>query len=92
MRVLWSPTALRQLTLIAEYLDAFDPRAARQVFTTLVAEGDSLAEFPYRGRMVPRTEMRELVSVYPYTIRYRIARDGVRILRVRHTSRRPTTP
>ena len=34
--------------------------------------------------------MRELVSVHPYIIRYRIAGDDVVILRVRHTSRRPT--
>ncbi len=37
--------------------------------------------------------MRELVTDYPYIIRYRVARDGtVRILRVRHMSRRPTNP
>jgi plasmid stabilization system protein ParE len=37
--------------------------------------------------------MRELITDYPYIIRYRIVRDEeVRILRVRHTSRRPTDP
>lgn len=56
----------------------------------LIAAGDSLANFPHRGRPVPQTEWRELVTRYPYIIRYRITRDEVRILRVRHTSRRPS--
>jgi len=36
--------------------------------------------------------MRELVSNYPYIIRYQIDGNNVVILRVRHTSRRPTNP
>ena len=59
----------------------------------LLAEGDGLAAFAYRGRQVPGTELRELVAVHPYVIRYRIMRDAeVQIVRVRHASRRPTTP
>jgi plasmid stabilization system protein ParE len=34
--------------------------------------------------------MRGLVTVSPYTNRYRIAGDAVIILRVRHRARRPT--
>jgi plasmid stabilization system protein ParE len=56
----------------------------------LIAAGDSLADFAHRGRSVPNTDLRELVTAYPYIIRYRIARDEVRMLRVRHTARRPT--
>lgn len=36
------------------------------------------------------TVMRELVSIYPYIIRCAIDGDKVVILRVRHTSWRPT--
>jgi len=36
--------------------------------------------------------MRELVTAYPYIIRHSIDGDIVVILRVRHTSRRPTNP
>ena len=36
--------------------------------------------------------MRELVTSYPYVIRYEIVADTVEILRVRHMSRRPTDP
>ena len=36
--------------------------------------------------------MRELVTVSPYIIRYRISGEEVLILRVRHSARRPTNP
>jgi plasmid stabilization system protein ParE len=58
----------------------------------LFAAGDNLADFPHRGRPVRGTPMRELVTVSPYIIRYRIAGDTVIILRVRHGARRPTRP
>jgi addiction module RelE/StbE family toxin len=92
VRVVWSPSALREILRIYDYLSDFNPRAAREVATELTAAGDRLANFPHRGRPVAKTDMRELVTTYPYIIRYRIVRDEVRILRVRHTARRPTNP
>jgi plasmid stabilization system protein ParE len=58
----------------------------------LIAAGDDLINFPWRGRIVPTTCLRELITDYPYIIRYRIVGSDVRILRVRHTARRPTNP
>ena len=62
------------------------------VAETLRDEGNGLVIFPHRGRLVPGTNMRELVTSYPYIIRYRVDGDTVVILRVRHTSRHPTNP
>lgn len=91
--VIWSPTAVAQLRAIRAYLAQFNPRAAETVASRLVAASNSLEHFPARGRVVPTTTMRELVADYRYIIRYRILRDGtVRILRIRHDSRRPTNP
>ena len=90
MRVIGSPTALRQIGQVYDYLVEFNPVAARHVVLALVESGDRLADFPHTGRTVVGTAMRELVVVPPYIIRYRIGRDAVRILRVRHGSRRPT--
>jgi toxin ParE1/3/4 len=93
VRVVWSPSALRQVLRILDYLAEFNPQAAVAVAEGLIAAGDSLALFPHRGRPVPGTDRRDLVAAYPYVIRYRIARgEEVRILRVRHAARRPTTP
>jgi toxin ParE1/3/4 len=90
-KVVWSTAALAHLRFIRAYIDQFNPRAARDLADGLMAAGDSLVNFPYRGRPVAGTGTRELVTVYPYIMRYRIG-DTVRTLRVRHAARRPTNP
>lgn len=90
--VIWTEPALAHLEAIRAYIQQFNPKAAPQVAASLKALGDSLTHFPHRGRLVRGTVMRELISTYPYIIRYAIDGDKVVILRVRHTSRRPTTP
>lgn len=91
MEVIWSPKALREVARAIDYLMDFNPRAAAALAHGLVAAGDSLVYFAHRGRVVPHSTMRELVTAFPYIIRYRIVRDKqVRILRVRHMARRPT--
>jgi addiction module RelE/StbE family toxin len=92
VRVIWSPAALREIEHIYHYIAQFNPRAAENVANELLTAGDSLESFPYRGRPVPGTNLREMTIVYPYIIGYRVAADQVRILRVRHGARRPTQP
>jgi toxin ParE1/3/4 len=92
VRVVWTKTALRGVWRAYQYLFDFNPRAAMHMAEALLAAGDSLTNFPYRGRPVPGTALRELVSVSPYIIRYRVENDSVVILRVRHSARRPTNP
>ena len=70
----------------------FNPQAAVRVVRMLRSEGAGLAHFPHRGRSVPGTDMRELVTSYPYILRCQVVGDEVIILRVRHSARRPTTP
>ncbi len=88
MRVIWSPSALRDIHHISSYIARFNRRAAEDLARELVAAGDSLDNFPQRGRPVHGTILREWTLVYPYVIRYRIAGDHVRILRIRHGMRR----
>ncbi|MFZ3234442.1 MAG: type II toxin-antitoxin system RelE/ParE family toxin [Stellaceae bacterium] len=92
MQVIWSPAALREIEQIYRYIARFDPRAAENMVREILTVGDSLESFPYRGRAVPRTQLRDTTLAYPYIIRYRVAADHVRILRVRHGARRPTQP
>jgi plasmid stabilization system protein ParE len=91
-RVIWTDPALDHIEAIRAYIVQFNPRAAQRLADALVAEGDTLAMFPNRGRPIQGTKMRELVTSYPYVIRFEVAGDDVVILRVRHTSRRPTSP
>jgi toxin ParE1/3/4 len=58
----------------------------------IIEAGNRLGNFPYRGRLVPGTQLRETTLARPYVIRYRIEPNRVVILRVRHGARRPTRP
>jgi addiction module RelE/StbE family toxin len=92
VRVVWTRTALRGVWRAYDYIFDFNPQAAAHMAEALLAAGDSLVDFPHRGRPVRGTDMRELVSISPYIIRYRITGDTVVIRRVRHSARRPTKP
>ncbi len=90
MKVIWSPSALREIEQIFDHLADLNPGAASKVLESLVDAADRLVSFPNRGRLVRGRELREIVASYPYIIRYRVTPDAVRILRVRHTAQLPT--
>ena len=92
MRIVWTKPALAAILRAYDYICDFNPRAAMHVAESLRDAGNSLVDFPHRGRPVRGTDMRELVTAYPYIIRYRVRGDEVVILRIRHTSRRPRIP
>jgi plasmid stabilization system protein ParE len=92
VRVVWTDAALDELERVHDYLFGLNPRAAARVADALRVAGDSLGKFPRRVRSVEGTSMRELVASFDYVIRCQIYGDVVEILRIRHTSRRPTTP
>jgi toxin ParE1/3/4 len=88
VRVVWSPSALQEITSIYNYVVNSNPRAASDLIDALLKAGDGLVNFPHRGRLVG-DNLRELTVVYPYVIRYEVVGNDVTILRVRHGSRRP---
>lgn len=92
-RVVWAEAARNDVERIAAYLEMFNPGAAIRISAGLAAAAEALAENPDRGRPGPRGS-RELVTVRPYIIRYRVNAGArtVRILRVRHGARRPDSP
>jgi plasmid stabilization system protein ParE len=54
----------------------------------LIEVADSLSEFSERGRDAGEGR-REMTIVWPYVLRYRVERDTVFILRVRHGAQEP---
>lgn len=90
--VVWTDPALANLDAIRVYIEQFNPTAAQKLAEHLIEAGNSLDRFPERGRRVAGTDMRELLAIFPYVIRYQIVGEEVVILRVRHAARRPTEP
>lgn len=84
--VTWSTRALNDLDSIGSYIDLFDRAAAALMRHRLEVLGNSLGEFPNRGREAARGT-REIVTVMPYTLRYLVIADAVLILGIRHGAR-----
>ena len=87
VEVLWVPSAKSNLIEIISYIAQFDETAAYRIGTRLRDATEILAEHPRIGRSVGRG-IRQLSTVYPYLIRYRVRRDLIEIISVRHGARR----
>ena len=89
VKVEWRPSALKDRAEIFEYLFQRNPYAARELSEALALAGDGLATFPYRGRPGLMRGTRELVTVGPYVLIYRVddASRTVTIIRVWHGAR-----
>jgi toxin ParE1/3/4 len=86
--VIWTELAISDIRLIRSYIAQFNPKAAADMASRLLAAGDSLTDQPERGRHIG-ARRRQLAAVWPYLIRYRVTPDAVYVLRVRHGARRP---
>jgi toxin ParE1/3/4 len=86
--VVWARAALADIQRIRRYIADFNPYAARDMAQRILEAGDNLATFPFRGRAVPNTRLREITVAPPYIVRYRVESERVVILRVRHGARR----
>ena len=87
MPVLWRTRALADIARITRYIATDNPVAATRVARELLLAGDSLAIFPRRGRPGRQAGTRELVTIGPYVLVYRIAdTEAVTILRVWHAA------
>lgn len=84
----WTSEALEQLDLMITYISVFDEAAAQRMLTRFANAGESLTDFPNRGRPAGNGT-RELVTVPPYILRYQVVDDTVSILSIRHGARRP---
>ncbi len=83
MRITWAPEALGDVARIFDYIAAFNPTAAQDMARRLFEAAESLLILPHRGRPLPDGR-RELTSVRPYVIVYRVWGAEARILAVWH--------
>ena len=90
MRVRFTRRARADLAAIFSYVAADNPRAAANLVGRIETLIDKLSLFPGLGHPTrPPGRYVLTVSGAPYQVFYRVARVEVRILRIRHTSRRP---
>lgn len=90
MKVRYTPRARDDLQAIFQFLDQVSPSGARSVKQTLERRIRLLADVPFIAPATDEPGVYELSIVrYPYKVYYRIERNEVRIVHIRHTSRRP---
>ncbi len=88
MQVFYTRRSLRDLSHIHSYVAADNPLAASRMAVELVAACDRLEQFPERGRPGRRRGTRELTTIWPYVIVYKIARQRIDILAIWHGAQR----
>lgn len=88
-KLILSARALSQLQELHDYIAVNgSPLAAQRHAARLLAAIETLQQFPNRGRLVG-ANVRELTTVPPHVIRYRVVEREVEIIRIRHGARRP---
>jgi toxin ParE1/3/4 len=90
MRVRYTPRAQNNLEAIYIYLEQRSPAGARSVKDAIERRIRQLADIPYIAPVTEEPGLYELsVTRYPYKIYYRVEGDEVRVVHIRHSSRRP---
>jgi plasmid stabilization system protein ParE len=85
-KIVWTDEAVEHLEAITAYIAAFNPAAAIRLGERLITVADSLTEFSERGRDAGEGR-REMTTVWPYVLRYRVEGETVIVLRIRHGAR-----
>jgi plasmid stabilization system protein ParE len=90
MKVRYTPRAFADREEIFGYLDRRNPQAAREVKRFIKERVAALANLPRRSAMIKELRVHaHWLGRYPYIVYYRIARDEVWIIHIRHVARVP---
>ncbi len=89
MKLVWSPTARRDLGDIRRYIARGNPAAAGRTVQRILRAVDNLAIFPELGRGGRLRDSRELIiPSTPFIVIYTVSDQGVEIESVIHTARK----
>ena len=86
MKIIWSPLAIDKASEIAEYIAQDKPSASEKWINTVFSKVEQLKSSPEIGRIVPEIrndQFRELIYGN-YSIIYRIEKNQISILTIRH--------
>lgn len=88
MRIIWSATAVANLTEIRDYIEQDSAAAARRVAGKILASVERLARHPYLGHPGREPGTREfVVPGTPYIIPYQVREARLVVLAVLHAAR-----
>ncbi len=83
----WTARSLADLERIGDQIDQFDSAAATRVVGEIRCSVERLKMWSLSAPAIAGTPLRKVsVPRYPYVVVYRVDRQIVRILRVRHTA------
>ena len=86
MVVLWTPMAEADLAAIFDFIADDNLQAAVDMDRLLRKSCNSLALFPYKGRLGKVAKTRELIAHPNYIVVYRIIDDNIQILSILHAA------
>jgi toxin ParE1/3/4 len=90
MKVRYTLRAFADREAIFDYLERRNPRAAREVKAFIENRIARLGELEIRHRRIPKLDVHALwLGRYPYIVYYRVGKDEIAIVHIRHAARRP---
>jgi addiction module RelE/StbE family toxin len=86
MKIIWSPLAISRVSEIGEYILRDNPSAAEKWVNEIFNRVLQLKKYPESGRILPELELEEIRELIygNYRIIYRIKKEAIVILTVRH--------
>jgi toxin ParE1/3/4 len=85
-RLEWKQIAEDDLAAIVDFIAEDSPTSAERLATDLRAKADKLREHPEMYRAGRKRGTREMVVHPNYVVIYRVQKETVEILRVKHTA------
>jgi plasmid stabilization system protein ParE len=90
MRVRYTPRAFADREAIFDFINRRNPHAAREVKAFIQKRIMELGDLEIRHRKVPKLGVHALwLGRYPYIVYYRVGRDEIAIVHIRHVAQRP---
>lgn len=89
MTIIYHPEAEAELIDAAQYYNRRIPGLGADFLAAVDAAAELIVEAPKRWRIVARDVRRYLLPRFPFALIYRVCPDHLRILAVKHHSRRP---
>lgn len=90
MRIFWAARASRDLDRLHEFLAPKSARAAADIARRLILAPNAVVETPRLGQAIESSDNREIRRIFvgDYELRYEVAGDEIRVLRIWHERER----